>query len=300
MTVPVPYFGEMLALGSAMGWAFAVILFRTAGTRVGPLALNLFKNVFALALYPPTMLLLGMALLPDRPPVDYLLLLLSGVLGMGLSDTLFLAALNRLGAGLLAIVSTLYAPTVVGLSMIFLGERLAWLQGAGVVLIVGALLLVTRVKRRPGELETRDLLVGILFSVLATLAMASSVVMVKPVLERSPIIWATMVRLAGGLLFLGPVFVLRRDRKRMLRPLADRWVLKRLVPASFVGTYLTLLLLLGSLKFALASTATVLNQLSNLFIFVFAALLLREPVTRIRVAGILLGVIGAVLVTFGT
>lgn len=300
MTVPVPYFGEMLALGSAMGWAFAVILFRTAGTRVGPLALNLFKNVFALALYPPTMLLLGMALLPDRPPVDYLLLLLSGVLGMGLSDTLFLAALNRLGAGLLAIVSTLYAPTVVGLSMIFLGERLAWLQGAGVVLIVGALLLVTRVKRRPGELETRDLLVGILFSVLATLAMASSVVMVKPVLERSPIIWATMVRLAGGLLFLGPVFVLRRDRKRMLRPLTDRWVLKRLVPASFVGTYLTLLLLLGSLKFALASTATVLNQLSNLFIFVFAALLLREPVTRIRVAGILLGVIGAVLVTFGT
>ncbi|UCH79523.1 MAG: EamA family transporter [Candidatus Coatesbacteria bacterium] len=49
----------------------------------------------------------------------------------------------------------------------------------------------------------------------------------------------------------------------------------------------------------MASVASALNQTANVFIFIFAALLLREPITARRTVGIILGVVGAILVSFG-
>jgi drug/metabolite transporter (DMT)-like permease len=53
------------------------------------------------------------------------------------------------------------------------------------------------------------------------------------------------------------------------------------------------------MKYTQASIAAALNQTANVFIFIFAALLLREPITRRRTLGIVLGFTGAVLVSFG-
>jgi len=60
-----------------------------------------------------------------------------------------------------------------------------------------------------------------------------------------------------------------------------------------------MVLWLAGMKYTLASIASALNQTSNIFVFTFAALLLREPINLQRVIGILLGVSGALLVTFG-
>jgi drug/metabolite transporter (DMT)-like permease len=56
---------------------------------------------------------------------------------------------------------------------------------------------------------------------------------------------------------------------------------------------------LGGMKLAPASVAAVLNQTSNVFVFLLAAVFLRERITRTRLAGILLGVAGAFVVMFG-
>ncbi|MBU1707543.1 DMT family transporter, partial [bacterium] len=68
---------------------------------------------------------------------------------------------------------------------------------------------------------------------------------------------------------------------------------------SFMGAYLSMILWLGGMKYAQASIAAVLNQTSNIFLFIFAALLLKEPINLQRIVAILLGVAGAVLVTVG-
>ena len=52
------------------------------------------------------------------------------------------------------------------------------------------------------------------------------------------------------------------------------------------------------MKFTQASIAASLNQTSNIFVFIFAAWFLREPISRTRVIGIILGVAGALIVTF--
>jgi len=55
---------------------------------------------------------------------------------------------------------------------------------------------------------------------------------------------------------------------------------------------------LAGMKYAQASTASALNQTSNIFIFIFAALLLKERITPLRLIAIIVGVAGAVMVTF--
>jgi drug/metabolite transporter (DMT)-like permease len=53
-------------------------------------------------------------------------------LGIALADWLFFTALVRLGAELTAIVDCAYAPFVIGLSFLFLGERMSAVKTAGV------------------------------------------------------------------------------------------------------------------------------------------------------------------------
>jgi drug/metabolite transporter (DMT)-like permease len=276
----VPYVGEVLALLTAIAWAFAVVLFKKSGETVHPVGLNLFKDVFALILFLPTMWLFGETLWRDVPAAEYALLLAS------------------LGAGLTAIVDCLYSPFIIGLSLLFLAERLSSLQGVGAALVVAAV-LVASLEWRAGLISRRDLGWGIFYGVLGLAAMAVGIVMIKPLLERSPLLWATELRVIGGVAALGVILLFHRQRRAILSSVASSGGRRYMVGGSFVGAYLAMALWLAGMKYALASVASALNQTANVFIFIFAALLLREAITRRRTLGIVLGAAGATLVVLG-
>jgi len=70
------------------------------------------------------------------------------------------------------------------------------------------------------------------------------------------------------------------------------------VSGSVIGGYMAMILWLAGMKFTQVSTAAALNQTTNIFIFVFAAIFLKEKINLPRLVGIILAVAGAVLVTF--
>lgn len=294
----VPYIGEAFALLTAVAWAFAVILFKKSGETVHPIGLNLFKDLFALVLFVPTMWLFGETLWRDAPAAEYALLLASGALGIGLGDTFFFKSLNLLGAGLTAIVDCLYSPFIIGLSLLFLAERLSLLQGVGAALVVAAV-LVASLEWRKGLISRRDLGWGIFYGILGLAAMAVGVVAIKPLLERSPLLWATEVRVIGGAAALAVILLFHRQRRAILSSVASTRGWGYMLGGSFAGAYLAMVLWLAGMKYTQASVASALNQTANVFIFMFAALLLREPITRRRTLGIVLGFLGAILVSFG-
>ena len=293
----LPFRGELYSLATALTWAWAVILFRKSGETVHPLALSMFKSILALLLFLATMFIIGDPIFPSASMNDCALLLVSGIIGIGLCDTLFFMSLNLLGAGLSAIVDCLYSPFIISLSVLFLHESLGFLQAIGAGLIVSAVLTASRAKA-PGGLARKDLIRGIWYGVLAMAANAIGIVMIKPVLAASPILWVTSVRLISGCAFLAVILWTRKDRRRVMSTLLDRGRGYTLSSA-LVGGYLAMILWLAGMKFTLASTAAALNQTSNIFVFILAALFLREPITRIKLLGISLGVVGALLVTFG-
>lgn len=291
--------GEWLALASAVVWAVAVILFRISGFSLHPLALNLGKNLFALILIAVTSLITGASFSPGVGIKHTLLLLFSGFLGIAISDTLFLWCLKLIGASLTAIVEGVYAPIVIGLSYLFLGERLTGIQLLGVVMIVSAVITISTsdVDNGRSPLTRKNLILGIVQGVLAMAFVAVGIVIIKPVLKDIPVVWATGVRLAGGtlpLVFL-PLFPRRRDN---FRPLLRLSTWKILAPASFLGTYLSLMFWIGGVKYTFASVASALNQLSTIFIFILATVFLKEKATTWRILAVAMAFIGAFLATF--
>ena len=291
-------YGEILALTTAAIWAIAVILFKKSGETVGPLGLNLFKNTFALLLIPPTMLAFGQALFRPAPLNDYVLLMLSGVLGIGISDTLFFKSLNLLGAARSAIVDCLYSPVIIVLSVFWLGERLTLAQATGALIIVSAVFTIGREKGLV-QITRRQLIAGILLGITSMVAMGIGIVMIKPLLERSPVLWAIEIRLVGAAVSLFVILAFYPKRREVVRSIMDARGWKYTIPGAFLGTYIALMFWIGGMKYAPASIASALNQTSNIFIFVLAAIFLKESMTRYKVIGMVLAVIGVFLVMGG-
>ncbi|MGB9893311.1 MAG: DMT family transporter [Candidatus Saccharicenans sp.] len=291
--------GEWLALASAVVWAVAVILFRISGYNLHPLGLNLGKNLFALGLIALTLLFSGGSFFPAVNSRTTWLLLLSGFLGIAVSDTLFLWTLKLIGASLTAIVDCLYSPFVVGLSFLFLGERLTWVQLLGVALIVSAVVTISKSDSNmpDGPVSRKNLILGIILGTLAMALVAVAIIIIKPVLKDVSVVWATGVRLIGGTLPL--IFLLFfPSRWADFKPLLKASTWRVLAPASFLGTYLSLMFWVGGMKYAFVSIAAPLNQLSTIFIFILATIFLKEKVSPGRILAVVLAFLGAFLATY--
>lgn len=288
--------GEFYSTLTALTWACAVVLFRRAGDQMPPVALNLFKGLLGLILSVVTMLVLGIPFVPDGVTAgDVFLLFVSGLVGIGIADTLFFMALNRLGAARLAIVDCSYSPFVMLASWVYLGEPISpWLAPA--VVLMGAAIIVGAWE--PGAFDGvawRREKAGIALSTLSVLLMAIGIVAVKPILDRTEVWWALSVRLAGGIAFLGIQGALPRHRAEVRRALTPGPAWRIAVPAAFVGTYLAIFLWTLGMKLTYTNTASVLNQLSNVFILPLAAFFLHERLGPRQVAAILLGFGAAIL-----
>jgi len=165
-------------------------------------------------------------------------------------------------------------------------------------MIVSAVLTGMTRKSR-GKLNKKKLLYGAVFGAMAMASMAVSIVMIKPLLNRSPLLWVTEIRLIGGIIFLSIFLILHPSRKMIIASIHApmKWVYT--ISGSFFGAYLSMLLWLAGMKYTMASTAAALNQTSNIFVFIFAAIFLKEKINLHRVIAILLGVSGVFLVSFG-
>ncbi|MBU1677164.1 EamA family transporter, partial [bacterium] len=196
--------GEFYALMCAVVWATAVIFLKRSGETFSPFALNLFRVGVSSALLVVTVYAAGQGLLLDAPVRDYLVLVASGVIAIALADTMFHKSLNTIGAGVTAIIDCLYSPLVVTFAFLLIDERLSVFHLLGMALILGGVLLASRIES-PAGLDRAAQVKGILWGVGAMIALSLGVVMAKPVLERSPLLWATTVRQLGALAFMLPV-----------------------------------------------------------------------------------------------
>lgn len=293
--------GSVFALGSAFFWACAVILFKKSGETFSPISLNIYKSVVGLLLVSATMLLLGIPFFPDQPLNSWLLLSLSGFLGITLADLFFFMALNRLGAGMAAIVECLYLPSVLFFSYLLLDEHLGAGGIAGGLLVLAAVLVGSLRKKdlalTPG-LPSATRVPAIIAGVLAMIFLALGIVIIKEILTHTDVFWATLVRLSAAIVTLLILVACHPGRKRFYSEL--KWSRSWLValPASICGNYIALLLWVAGMKYTTASQAAILNQMSTIFIFILAAVFLKEKITANKGVAIVMAISGALITIF--
>ena len=286
--------GILCALGAALFWSSAVVMFKKSGDLISPTALNLFKGIVTLVLLIPTLWFSGIPFFPERPLNEWLLFGISGLLGITLADNFFFMALKRLGAGLWAVVDCLYLPLIILLSTLFLGEQIGFKGMAGAALVIAAIGAASY-SGKSSDISKRNLLAGLFWGMLAVSLIAVSVIIVKPLLEHASVLWASFVRLLAGVAGLLVMALFHPDRRTILGVLVPSPAWKIALPASIIGNYLAMLAWLGGFKYTLVSVAAILNQQATIFTFILAAVFLKEPVTLPRLIAIVLALAGALL-----
>ena len=287
--------GEIFALACALAWAFAVILFRKSGETVSSLALNLFRVTISSLMFFLTMVISGKPVLGQAPWLDYAILMASGVISIAISDTLFHMCLNRVGAGINAIVSTFYSPFILLFALFMLGETLSVLQMVGMLLIVTGILVSIQVQP-PAGVNRSTLVKGILIGIGSMGSLAFGIVLAKPVLERSDIIWATSVRQFGAFLVMFPAALIHPYRRQLLKVFQPQKSWKYSLTGTVLGSYLALILWIGGMKFIPAGKAAILNQTSTIYVLLLATIFLKERFTKRKAIASTLALGGVLLV----
>lgn len=279
-------FGEACSLLSALAWAIGIIMYRQLGATLPPLQLNFLKNALVLLMLVPAIPLLHGFAPPSFTALQVLAAVASGLLGIGIADTLYFRALNELGAGRMGIIGNFYSPFVIVLSVAFLGEHLLPVQLLGFGLVsLGVWIAAWPRRGSLAATPAHHRLRGVGLAVLAVILMAVSIVMVKRVLEAQPLLWVTGLRMVGALFGMVLIALVRGETRHLAPPVTGMpWA--RLALAAFVGQFLAMVLWLAGYKFTQASVAAILNETASVFILLLAWLWLKEPLSRRALGGV--------------
>ena len=137
--------GILAGLTAALAWTVASSLWRGLSTSLTALQLNGLKNAIACVVLLPVLITIPWG----EHPQAWLVLLLSGTVGIALGDSFYLAALRRLGTRRALTVEAL-APLVAAISgLVWMGEAVSAATWAGASLVSASVLIVAR--QRPPE-----------------------------------------------------------------------------------------------------------------------------------------------------
>ena len=299
--------GQAAALSAALLWAVAMMMFRGPISSHGARTINLAKCLLAAVLQGATVVALGQAsTLVAAPPLFLGYLVASGFIALGLGDTALFAAVSRIGVHRTLLLQTLTPVFAAVIAVMWRGELPTTRQGLGAAVILAGVAIVVAPSRReapsadgarPTPSGADPMSLGILLGTLAALLQGIGIVLAKVGMEEVPAMSASVIRLAaatGGLIVLG---FIQGHRGGLLRLLEDRHALRRVLPATVLGTYLAMFLYMIGIALAPASIAATLLSTSPIFSLLLEIFVEKRPPTARGIAGTLTAVAGVAIVT---
>lgn len=291
--------GEIAALSAACLWSIASVVYSKLGLSIPPLQLNLIKGIIAIGFFVFTILITG-ELFSAIATLPMCLLLLSGVIGISLGDTLFFNAINSLGPRRTLLMQTLTSPMSAIFGLIFLQEKLNSLAWCGIlVTIFGVTWVITERTTDVINISTKEFRQGIFFGLFSSIAGATGAVLSRGAIGDTQIspLWAALLRLSAGTLILYIWSLSRQQTNFRLSILQNPRIIGGTIFASFFGTFLGIWLQQTAFKFTSVGIASTLLQTSPIFVIPFA-IWMGEKVSRRAISGVFISIAGIVLLFY--
>ena len=286
--------GDIFAILTAIFWSSGVILFQVSGRILSSLQISLLKNIIGVIGFIGFLAVQGNGF-PLFTHHDFWILIISGILGVAVGDLFFLASLRRLGAGLNAIVSTAYSPTIFLLAFFMFGEVISLQAYFGGTLVIAGIIIGTL--EIPKNQSRENIAWGVLYGFTAQALTAFSVLLLKPIMEIHPVVPIALVRFSTGAVLSICFLVFAKGLPALRETMKQGFKHPPLIMGSIFGTFLSVIFWLAGFKYTLAGRAAIYNQLATIFIILMAAVFLKEAMTRRKWLAVSCALSGALLVS---
>ena len=293
------FFYYFIATLAALCWAVASLISADVTRKIGGLAFNRLRLFFV------SLMLISYTFYLDTWDTishDFLFaILLSGIIGIFLGDTLLFIALQKIGPRRNNILFSLAAPFTVILNIIFLNELMSVINLFGCITVFfGVVVAITygnsRDKNHKWELVEGNLYLGVIFGIGAALCQAIGLIMMKPILNMGadPIASASL-RTLVSCIFLGFTFFLNYEIFNTKTSLSFK-IIGQSIISGFLGMALGMSLLLIALQHADAGIVATLSSTSPIMILFLIWLVTKKIPTTGAWIGTLLAIIGSSLI----
>lgn len=292
--------GELAALGAALSWTVSAMLYRKALQETTPVAANILRLSCTSVVLVLFLVGIGKFQVLTSLPVSILVLAgVSGVVGLGLGDTLYMVSLKHIGVARAVPLTCTYPLFSLVWTASLLGAPITLPVVLATIIIVLGIWLVTYEKQTGDAGIGRNVLITGIAAALATAVLWSvSITMMNvAVLEASDLDHALVINtvragaVAVFLLALSPLL----DRKLVFLKARLRTVAVLLV-GGIVALGLGWFLLAYSFTVTIESRAVPISSTTPLFSTLVGLVLLHEKVSWRNALGSAVIVLGVFLI----
>ncbi|MGB8779451.1 MAG: DMT family transporter [Candidatus Bathyarchaeia archaeon] len=292
--------GELAALGAAISWTVSALFYGKALQQARPISANIIRLTLTGSILLLFLVILGkLTFLTDLPSGVVVISAVSGIIGLGLGDTLYLVSLSRIGVARAVPITCVYPLFSLIWAFFLEGEPVTWAVVLGAVVIVGGIWFLGQ-GTHAGEVDTKkkSLIIGMIFALLTAILWSISIAMMDIAVRETPdldhalaINTMRVIAIAAFLFAASPLL----DRKLGFLKVPKKTVMA-LVAGGIVALGLGWFFLAYSFVQIAQSRAVPISSTTPLFSTLASVFLLREKVTARTALGSIMIVAGIFLV----
>lgn len=292
-------FYYFLALLAAFSWSISSLISADITRILGGIGFNRLRLIFV------SIMLLSYATFQktwDTINIEYLnVIIVSGVIGIFLGDTLLFMALKRIGPRRNNILFSLAAPFTVILNILALQQKMSLIEITGCILVfIGVVVAISygnsKNNNHRWELIEGSIKIGILFGILAALCQSIGLIMMKPILDQGadPIASAA-IRCTISALLLSLTYISKSNLIGSNINFTTSTILKTII-SGFLGMALGMSLLLIALQKADAGIVATLSSTSPIMILFLLWIITKKIPSIGAWIGTIIAIIGTGLI----
>ena len=294
--------GELAALGAAICWTVSAILYKEALLKTKPVSANIVRLVCTSIILVACLAIIGkFGVLMNLPAYAVVLACVSGIIGLGVGDTLYMMSLKLIGVARAVPITCVY-PLFNLLWAVFLVEEpitLSVILGA-VTIVFGIWLLRQETDVGTAEMEKKILVKGVAYALATAVMWSVSITMIDMAVtlpETSSLDHALAINtirvaaIAVSLLVSAPII----DRGFGFLKM-QRKTLAALIFGGIVALGLGWFFLTYSFINTLESRAVPISSTTPLFSTLLGIVFLHEKVTARNAVGSIMIVVGIFLI----
>jgi drug/metabolite transporter (DMT)-like permease len=291
----IGHLGEIAGVLTAICWTASALSFSLATRRAGSLAVNITRLVFAMGMFMVwSKVIRGYWTPSDASPEAWKWLSVSGLIGFVAGDYCLFKSYSYQSAKLSMLIMSLAPPVATLAGAVILHEKLNWLNGLGMALVLGGIAIV--ILKRPDDENNKSRLnypvKGLLLALGGAVGQGVGAVFSKLGMGNYDPFASSQIRAITGIAGFVVIITLAKEWRSIRFSLKNNHAMAPLLIGSFFGPFLGVSLSLLAFQHTSVGIASTLIATVPVFILIPSVIIFHEKLNWKEVTGAFLAVAG--------